>query len=596
MAVSNQQILDYLAQPNLSDATIAAAMNEFKVTPAQVAAATGMDVADVQSRYNAAQPSAGALQQVAADPIEQLYTQYAGRGSDPGGLDYWRNEFGADVDAKEAAIFQRAVAENVAKGIESTATGTNYNPYFAANPDVAAEYMRNTQGMTPEQFAQTHYNKFGVNEGRVAPFGAGATTVTNATNGALALANSLDQNYGATIPLAWSAPTLKDIQAVGGDEYSPATYFNPNDGKTYNSQAEADAANSAIVADSKKTALASAWQEAQTSNDYTKLANVLANTNTTGYDLHTMFGLTPAQQADVATKTGYDLTPDMITDYRGKTYDTTTVLNLANQLAGIADTSAFSGGVFGVTKGSVGFDYDQAARVLGRDLSVGEQVLLDSARSLIDQGITDLSKLSMGDIKTSVTVHEERDENGNLTGRYFATVPTGGSGDDAAYATRLLTPEEAARIRTEEITGTGDDSGSYTRRVLDDVVTGRGVVYDGKSKVEGSQLAAGSTYTGKGGTSYQITYDEQGKPRFTTTGFSTSALGTIAPLLQIASFIPGVAPFAMAANAAIAASQGNVFGALASLAGMVATRISPPVSTLRTLLTTRTLALSLVHC
>jgi hypothetical protein len=54
MAVSNQQILDYLAQPNLSDATIAAAMNEFKVTPAQMAAATGLNVADVQSRYDAA--------------------------------------------------------------------------------------------------------------------------------------------------------------------------------------------------------------------------------------------------------------------------------------------------------------------------------------------------------------------------------------------------------------------------------------------------------------------------------------------------------------------------------------------------------------
>ena len=119
---------------------------------------------------------AGVTQQAAFDPISNLYTQYAGRAADAGGLDYWRNQFGTDVDANEAAIFQRAVAENVAKGVESTATGTNYNDYFTANPDVAAEYMRNTQGMTPEQFAASHYQNFGVNEGRAAP---GALTTTS---------------------------------------------------------------------------------------------------------------------------------------------------------------------------------------------------------------------------------------------------------------------------------------------------------------------------------------------------------------------------------------------------------------------------------
>jgi hypothetical protein len=502
MAVSNQQILDYLAQPNLSDATIAAAMNQFGVTPAQMAQATGLDVGSVQSRFDAASaprndgiptgalptvgrndgipvgalpalssnsgipavnysggldlnagyniPSGGG-QQSAVDPIAQLYTQYAGRTADAGGLDYWRNQFGTDVDANEAAIFQRAVAENVAKGVESTATGTNYNPYFTANPDVAAEYMRNTQGMTPEQFAATHYEKFGVNEGRAAPDGA--------------LTSLAGQDAGAT--------------------------------------------------------------------------------------------------------TDTSLNSNVITDYRGKEYDTATVLNLANQLSGIADPSQFSGGVFGVNKGSVGFDYDQAARALGRDVNVVEQVLLDSARSLIDQGITDLSKLGIGDIKTSVSVLQAYDEDGRSTGQYYASIPTGTDGEgNTTYTSRLLTPEEAARIRTEEITGTGEDAGSYTRQLLDDVVTGRGVVYDGKGKIEGNRLDAGVTYTGKGGTTYQITYDENGKPRFTTSGFSTSDLGTVAPLLQIASFIPGVAPFAMAANAAIAASQGNVFGALASLAGM----------------------------
>ena len=44
-------------------------------------------------------------------------------------------------------------------------TGT----YFRGNPDVAAAYQQNSYGMTPEQFAQQHYQKYGMAEGRQAP-------------------------------------------------------------------------------------------------------------------------------------------------------------------------------------------------------------------------------------------------------------------------------------------------------------------------------------------------------------------------------------------------------------------------------------------
>ena len=131
----------------------------------------------------------------AADPISDLYTQYAGRAADPSGLAYWRQQFGDTVDPSEVATFQRAVADNVAKGVESTATATNYNPYFTANPDVAAEYLKNTQGMTPEQFAAYHYNTYGKNEGRAAPTGGTTTTSSpvegvNTSPDALAAANA----------------------------------------------------------------------------------------------------------------------------------------------------------------------------------------------------------------------------------------------------------------------------------------------------------------------------------------------------------------------------------------------------------------------
>jgi hypothetical protein len=54
MAISDQQIFDwFLANPNADDATIASTMNQFGLNPADIARATGTDVNNVQSRYDA---------------------------------------------------------------------------------------------------------------------------------------------------------------------------------------------------------------------------------------------------------------------------------------------------------------------------------------------------------------------------------------------------------------------------------------------------------------------------------------------------------------------------------------------------------------
>ena len=64
MAVTAQQIFDFLlANPNISDAELAAVMDAYKVTPEQVAQATGTSVADAQQRYEA----------VTAPPPEPVY-------------------------------------------------------------------------------------------------------------------------------------------------------------------------------------------------------------------------------------------------------------------------------------------------------------------------------------------------------------------------------------------------------------------------------------------------------------------------------------------------------------------------------------------
>ena len=49
---------------------------------------------------------------------------------------------------------------------------TATNQYFAANPDVAASFAVNNYGLTAEQFAQAHYDKYGSKEQRASPLTA----------------------------------------------------------------------------------------------------------------------------------------------------------------------------------------------------------------------------------------------------------------------------------------------------------------------------------------------------------------------------------------------------------------------------------------
>lgn len=72
MAVTNQQIFDFLlANPNISDADLAAVMDAYGVSPQQVAQATGTSEAAAQQRYEAVtQP---VTQPVYTPPVETYY-------------------------------------------------------------------------------------------------------------------------------------------------------------------------------------------------------------------------------------------------------------------------------------------------------------------------------------------------------------------------------------------------------------------------------------------------------------------------------------------------------------------------------------------
>lgn len=92
----------------------------------------------------------------------------------------WRSAVGASAPAPVATP---AAAAPVAAAPSTPA-------YFNANPDVAAAYAQNSYGMTPDDFAKTHYEKYGWLEQRAAP-----TNVTTPTDAIENLYNTYAQRW-----------------------------------------------------------------------------------------------------------------------------------------------------------------------------------------------------------------------------------------------------------------------------------------------------------------------------------------------------------------------------------------------------------------
>jgi hypothetical protein len=75
MAIRDQDIVDwFVANEGADDATIAKTMDQFKLTPADIARATGTDLNDVTARYQA------------VSPLDSVATQDSGASSGSSGL------------------------------------------------------------------------------------------------------------------------------------------------------------------------------------------------------------------------------------------------------------------------------------------------------------------------------------------------------------------------------------------------------------------------------------------------------------------------------------------------------------------------------
>jgi hypothetical protein len=103
--------------------------------------------------------------------------------------------------------------QRAAPPVVQAVTSGNLNSlptYFQQNPDVAKDYLNNTYGLTPQQFAAEHYARYGQTEQRISPTGAPAvipvtpvtktvTPITKTTTGVIPLPGP-GANTGASLP------------------------------------------------------------------------------------------------------------------------------------------------------------------------------------------------------------------------------------------------------------------------------------------------------------------------------------------------------------------------------------------------------------
>jgi hypothetical protein len=225
----------------------------------------------------------------------------------------------------------------------------------------------------------------------------------------------------------------------------------------------------------------------------------------------------------------------------------------------------------------------------GQGYGSAEKNAADMARILAGIGITDVKQLGKVDKyepveKIGMTLNGQPVQG---SGSEFYVLDSVDTGDGTEYVRRNLNSEEAKQVKPVYGVPTGyDENTQPTYRNVDvtKVKEKDGQLFGATGQTFGNKLTGqevpntytarqtgdffGGTYEGKGNTGYGVQFDQQGNPIFYTQGASSSDLDDFAPLLTLASFVPGLQPFAMAANAAIAAKQGNPLGVITNLAGM----------------------------
>jgi hypothetical protein len=262
-------------------------------------------------------------------------------------------------------------------------------------------------------------------------------------------------------------------------------------------------------------------------------------------------------------------TPEAIAKKEADNKQKSTMMALAQQIMGQGLTDKWSGQGYG------------SAEANARDMG----------KILAGIGITDIKQF--GKVPKYEPVQEiGKTYNGNQVysngeGGYLYSEPTNETDSEGNVVYRSVAVPQNAKIETQYGFAQDNGEGGVSYSPVDPskvkTVNGQIVADTGQTTFGNKETGQavpntyserqtgnffGGTFEGKGNTGYGVQFDSQGNPIFYTQGASSSDLGNIAPLLSIASFIPGVAPFAQGLNALIAAKQGNILGAVAGAAGL----------------------------
>ena len=119
------------------------------------------------------------------------------------------------------------------------------------------------------------------------------------------------------------------------------------------------------------------------------------------------------------------------------------------------------------------------------------------------------------------------------------------------------------QVGEKTITETDENGNETNRTIVVNKVTGEPINKASNYSERTTGNSWSGTFRGKGNTGYNVQFKD-GNPIFYTSGASSSDMQDLAPLLAVASFIPGAAPFVAGINALYAADQGDWKGALLS--------------------------------
>jgi len=214
----------------------------------------------------------------------------------------------------------------------------------------------------------------------------------------------------------------------------------------------------------------------------------------------------------------------------------------------------------------------------------------DMAKNLVAAGITDIRQVGevpvyepvkeIGKTYNGQRVLQVTDEDSGATRDVIRQLDGGVDQDNNPTFKNVDVPKDAKLTPVYgQFVGGDDEYAAVDSSKITKDKNGKMVVQTGTTagnKATGEPLSKASNYSerttgsswsgtfkGKGNTGYNVQFKD-GNPIFYTTGASSSDMVDLAPILAIASFIPGVAPFAQAINALYAASEGNWKQALLS--------------------------------